>query len=35
MNKHNIFFIGLDKHKEFVEVAYIEDQHGAKPVHFV
>jgi transposase len=33
MNKHNILFIGLDTHKEFVEVAYIEDQRGAKPVH--
>ena len=34
MNKHNILFIGLDTHKEFVEVAYIEDQRGAAPVHF-
>ena len=25
MTKHNILFIGLDTHKEFVEVAYIED----------
>jgi transposase len=33
MSKHNILFIGLDTHKEFVEVAYIEDQRGAKPVH--
>jgi len=33
MNKHSIFFIGLDTHKEFNEVAYIEDQRGAKPVH--
>ena len=33
MNKHNILFIGLDTHKEFIEVAYIEDQRGAKPVH--
>lgn len=33
MNKHNILFIGLDTHKEFVEVAYIEDQRGAKPIH--
>ena len=33
MNKHNILFIGLDTHKEFVEVAYIENQRGAKPVH--
>ena len=34
MSKHNILFIGLDTHKELVEVAYIEDQRGAKPVHF-
>jgi len=34
MHKHNILFIGLDTHKEFVEVAYIEEQRGAKPVHF-
>lgn len=34
MSKHNILFIGLDTHKEFIEVAYIEDQRGAKPVHF-
>jgi transposase len=33
MNKHNILFIGLDTHKEFVEVAYIEDQRGAEPIH--
>lgn len=33
MSKHNILFIGLDTHKEFVEVAYIEDQRGAKPIH--
>ena len=33
MNKHNILFIGLDTHKVFSEVAYIEDQRGAKPVH--
>jgi len=33
MSKHSILFIGLDTHKEFVEVAYIEDQRGAKPVH--
>ncbi|MCL1059027.1 hypothetical protein L2729_13680 [Shewanella gelidimarina] len=30
MNKHNILFIGLDTHKEFVEVTYIEDQRGAQ-----
>ena len=34
MNKHNILFIGLDTHKVFTEVAYIEDQRGAKPVHY-
>lgn len=33
MNKHNILFIGLDTHKEFVEVAYIEDQRGAQAIH--
>ena len=33
MNKHSILFIGLDTHKEFNEVAYIEEHRGAKPVH--
>ena len=33
MTKHNILFIGLDTHKEFVEVAYIEDQRGTQPIH--
>ena len=33
MNKHTLLFIGLDTHKVFTEVAYIEDQRGAKPVH--
>lgn len=33
MTKHNIVFIGLDTHKEFNEVAYIEEQRGAKPIH--
>ena len=33
MAKHNILFIGLDTHKEFNEVAYIEDQRGAQPIH--
>ena len=33
MNKHNILFIGLDTHKEFNDVAYIEDQRGAQPIH--
>ena len=34
MNKHNILFIGLDTHKVSTEVAHIEDQRGAKLVHF-
>lgn len=33
MYKHNILFIGLDTHKVSTEVAHIEDQRGAKPVH--
>jgi transposase len=33
MIKHNILFIGLDTHKTFSEVAYIEDQRGAKSTH--
>ena len=33
MSKHNILFIGLDTHKVYSEVAYIEDQRGAKSVH--
>lgn len=33
MTQHNILFIGLDTHKVFSEVAYIEDQRGSKPVH--
>lgn len=32
MNKHSILFIGLDTHKTFTEVAYIEDIRGAKPI---
>ena len=34
MNKHSILFIGLDTHKEFNEVSYIEEHRGAQPVHF-
>ncbi|WP_428617963.1 IS110 family transposase [Shewanella sp.] len=34
MSQHSILFIGLDTHKEFVEVAYIEDQYGANAVHY-
>lgn len=33
MSKHNILFIGLDTHKTFTEVAYIEDQRDAKSTH--
>ena len=33
MNKHNILFIGLDAHKVSTEVAYIEDDRGALPIH--
>jgi len=29
MHKHNILFIGLDTHKTFTEVAYVEDKRGA------
>jgi len=34
MIKHNILFIGLDTHKVSTEVAHVEDQRGAKPVHY-
>ena len=33
MNKHSILFIGLDTHKEFNQVAYIEEHRGSQPVH--
>jgi hypothetical protein len=33
MSKHNILFIGLNTHKIFTEVAYIEDQRGSKSTH--
>ncbi|MFT6905956.1 MAG: transposase [Oleiphilaceae bacterium] len=33
MNKHSILFIGLDTHKTFTEVAYIEGIRGAKPIY--
>ncbi|HCP98465.1 MAG TPA: IS110 family transposase [Pseudoalteromonas sp.] len=33
MNRHSILFIGLDTHKEFNEVAYIEEHRGVQPVH--
>ncbi|MDQ2046108.1 IS110 family transposase [Pseudoalteromonas sp. 20-92] len=33
MNKHSILFVGLDTHKEFNEVAYIEEHRGSQPVH--
>ena len=32
MSKHNIIFIGVDTHKSFIEVAYIEDVWGVKPI---
>lgn len=34
MNNDNILFIGLDTHKTFTEVAYIEDKRGCKPIHY-
>ncbi|KGJ87816.1 IS110 family transposase [Colwellia psychrerythraea] len=34
MYKYNILFIGLDTHKVSTEVAHVEDQRGAKPVHY-
>jgi transposase len=33
MIKHSILFIGLDTHKTFTEVAYIEGQRGDKSTH--
>ena len=33
MNKNNIVFIGLDTHKEFIEVAYIEDGFQGQSCH--
>ncbi|WP_067042258.1 hypothetical protein [Moritella sp. JT01] len=33
MSKHNIVFIGMDTHKSFIEVAYIEDVRGIKKIH--
>jgi len=33
MKNHNILFVGLDTHKEFVEVAYCYDDRRAKPIH--
>ncbi|RTR32143.1 IS110 family transposase [Shewanella atlantica] len=33
MRKHSIIFIGLDTHKEFIEVAYAEDGREHSPVH--
>jgi len=33
MSKHNIVFIGMDTHKSFIEVTYIEDVRGVKPIH--
>ena len=33
MNKNSILFVGLDTHKEFNEVVYIEEHRGAQTVH--
>jgi hypothetical protein len=33
MINSSIIFIGLDTHKEFVELAYIEDDRNAKVTH--
>ena len=33
MNKYNILFIGLDTHKAFNEMVYIEENRSAKHVH--
>ena len=33
MNNDNIIFIGLDTHKSFIQVAVLQEQLGAKPVH--
>ncbi|WP_370239310.1 hypothetical protein [Neptunomonas phycophila] len=33
MINSSIIFIGLDTHKEFVEVAYVEDDRNAKVTH--
>lgn len=33
MSKHNILFIGLDTHKTYTEVAYVEDHRGADVIH--
>jgi len=32
MSKHNIVFIGMDTHKSFIEVAYIENVRDVKPI---
>jgi hypothetical protein len=33
MINRSIILIGLDTHKEFVEVAYVEDDRNAKAAH--
>jgi len=33
MDNNSNTFIGLDTHKEFFEVAYIEDSRDSKPVN--
>ncbi|SBS35179.1 hypothetical protein MSP8886_03299 [Marinomonas spartinae] len=34
MSEHSIVFIGLDTHKELIEIAYIEARRGTKLIHF-
>ncbi len=34
MNKDTLLFIGLDTHKEFTEVAYINDERGSMNQHY-
>jgi len=34
MTKDNTVFIGLDTHKESIEVAYIVAHHGSASTHF-
>lgn len=34
MNNDSIIFIGLDTHKSFIQVAVLQGQRGAQPLHF-
>ncbi|PMH44493.1 hypothetical protein BCU68_03040 [Vibrio sp. 10N.286.49.B3] len=34
MNNDTIIFIGLDTHKSFIQVATLQDNRGAQPIHF-